>query len=63
MFKDLASTSRPDYCKNIKGAVWFSTNDYEGDKISNALNINITKLPTTVAAFKEGFALTKKNKN
>lgn len=63
MFNDLASTNRPDYCKNIKGAVWFSTNDYQGSKITNALRIDIEKQPTTVAAFKEGFALSKKIRN
>ena len=52
MFTELKT--RPDYCKNIKGAVWFSVNDFSDSKISNALEIVFDKEPETVAAFIEG---------
>ncbi|MDY2889866.1 MAG: glycosyl hydrolase [Candidatus Caccosoma sp.] len=60
MFADFNDRENNPYLQNIKGAVWFSANDYVGDKVSNQYELVIDKLPNTMEALKEGLA---KNKN
>ena len=63
MLADFNDRANHPYLQNIKGAVWFSTNDYTTNSagksiISNALELN-SNLPKTLQAFKEGLAKNK----
>ncbi len=53
MFKDIKN--REPYAVPIKGAVWFSCNDYSGSEITNYLRLD-EDLTETLAAFREGFS-------
>jgi hypothetical protein len=61
MFRTLNNTQdiNNEFVRNIKIAIWFNGNDrveVDGNSyISNFLQINET-LPTTIEAFREGFA-------
>ncbi len=54
MFEDFNHRDENPYLQNIKGAVWFSCNDYNKNLVSNQYELVIEKLPMTIAAFKEG---------
>ncbi|HPE94651.1 MAG TPA: glycosyl hydrolase, partial [Bacillota bacterium] len=62
MFKALNDKENNAFASHIKGAVWFSVNDYatiQGKSyITNKLSIT-DDLTQTIAAFKEGFAASK----
>ncbi len=67
MFADFKDRSNHKYLQNIKGAVWFSVNDYGTDEkgnqtVVNQLELEIEKLPLTIEAFKESIAFNKKQK-
>jgi hypothetical protein len=53
MFTDIKN--REPYVANIKGAVWFSANDYSGDQISNYFYLD-ESLQLTLQAFRDGFS-------
>lgn len=53
MFTDIKN--REPYAANIKGAVWFSANDYSGDQISNYFYLD-ESLQLTLQAFRDGFS-------
>ena len=53
MFGDFMSDY--DYTKPIKGAVWFSANDYSGNQTSNYFELS-ADLTETLQAFRDGFA-------
>ena len=55
MFDDFADRENHPYLQQIKGAVWFSCNDYSGDKVINQLALD-ADLTETLRAFREGFA-------
>lgn len=64
MFEEMNSPIQADYIKQIRGAVWFNANDYEGSVISNRLQLvnrpnqpreNYDDLADTMAAFRKGF--------
>ena len=59
MFADFNDRANNPYLQNIKGAVWFSVNDYANGKVSNQYELVIEKIPTTIQAFKEGLAKNK----
>ena len=59
MFADFNDRENHPYLQNIKGAVWFSANDYKGDRVANQYELVIEKLPETISAFKEGLAKNK----
>ena len=59
MFADFNDRENNPYLQNIKGAVWFSANDYVGSKVSNQYELVIEELPNTISAFKEGLAKNK----
>lgn len=62
MFEQLNADNPADYVKQIKGAVWFNTNDSSGGKITNRLQFinkpgesyDYSDLADTIAAFREG---------
>ena len=57
MFNDFANRENNPYLQNIKGAIWFSVNDYSDDnKVANQYELEIEKLPNTIQALKEGLA-------
>ena len=61
MFADFNDRENHPYLQNIKGAVWFSVNDYDGEgRVINQFELEVEKLPTTIKAFKEGLAANKK---
>jgi len=64
MFDNFTSENPADYIKQIRGAIWFNCNDYDGDKIMNRLiisnrptspNENYDDLVETMEEFKNGF--------
>ena len=55
MFADFNSRSSYLYLQSIKGAVWFSANDYSGNKTSNYFELT-SDLTETLQAFRDGFA-------
>lgn len=55
MFDDLCKRQENPYIANIKGAVWFSCNDYYGDLITNCLKLD-SDLTETLEAFRDGFS-------
>ena len=55
MFNDFAAYDSNPYLHNIKGAVWFSCNDWSGDQVTNYLALD-SDLTETLAAFREGFS-------
>lgn len=59
MFNDLKDREHNEYLQNIKGAVWFSCNDYANGKITNQYDLVIDKLPLTINEFKEGLKVNK----
>ncbi len=56
MFNDFNDRENHPYLQNIKGAVWFSVNDYSGDQVVNQYELVIEELQDTIAALKEGLA-------
>ena len=63
MFCDLNAKEKPDWVKQIKGAIWFNCNDLIDSKVSNRLRfIDPDNDPDniTVEAFREGFRNAKK---
>ena len=54
MFADFRSRSSYLYIQPIKGAVWFSANDYSGSLTSNYYELS-SDLTETLQAFREGF--------
>ena len=56
MFRDFNDRANHPYLQNIKGAIWFSVNDYDGEKVVNQYELNIENLPNTIQALKEGLA-------
>ena len=56
MFRDFNDRANNPYLQNIKGAIWFSVNDYDGSKVVNQYELNIENLPNTIQALKEGLA-------
>lgn len=54
MFSDFADWDNHPYLQQIKGAIWFSCNDYSGDQIINQLALD-ADLTETLKAFREGF--------
>lgn len=57
MFADFNDRENHPYLQNIKGAVWFSVNDYPGDGgVINQLQLEVDKLPLTIQAMKEGLS-------
>ena len=56
---------REDYpsMAQIKGAIWFNANDNYGDRVVNLLVLDKQNTKSTIQAFKEGLAETKKIKN
>lgn len=60
MFADFNDRSNHKYLQNIKGAVWFSVNDYgANDTVVNQYEIVVDKLKDTVEAIKNGLAQNK----
>ena len=60
MFKDFNDRKNNPYLQNIKGAVWFSVNDYAGNKVTNLYRLDpFDKLPLTTQAFIDGLAKNK----
>ncbi len=60
MFQEFAE--RSDIVKNIKGAVWFSVNDYNSkNEVTNQYSLEPEHLPTTIEAFKNGLQMNKTN--
>ena len=60
MFNDFNDRKNNPYLQNIKGAVWFSANDYNGSKVTNQYNLlPIDKIESTIQAFKEGLSKNK----
>ncbi len=55
MFADFNNRSSYPYLQSIKGAVWFSANDYSGNKTSNYFELT-SDLTETLQAFHDGFA-------
>ena len=63
MFCDQNAKEKPDWVKQIKGAIWFNCNDLIDSKVSNRLRfIDPDNDPDniTVEAFREGFRNAKK---
>ena len=58
MFSEFANYDSNEYLHPIKAIVWFSTNDYSGDRIVNQLSLD-ADLTQTLEAFRNGFALFK----
>lgn len=58
MFLLLNNAKNVPFVKQIKGAVWFSVNDYDG-KISNFLELNEFYNSLTIEVFKEGLQINK----
>ena len=56
MFADFNDRANNPYLQNIKGAVWFSVNDYVGDLVGNQYELVIDELKDTIQALKEGLA-------
>ena len=56
MFNDFNDRENNPYLQNIKGAVWFSVNDYVGDLVGNQYELVIDELKDTIKAIKEGLA-------
>ena len=57
MFADFNDRENHPYLQNIKGAVWFSVNDYSSDGgVINQLQLEVDKLPLTIQAMKEGLS-------
>ena len=56
MFNDFNNRENNPYLQNIKGAVWFSVNDYVGDLVGNQYELVIDELKDTIKAIKEGLA-------
>ncbi len=56
MFADFNDRENNPYLQNIKGAVWFSVNDYVGDLVGNQYELVIDELKDTIQALKEGLA-------
>ena len=54
MFSDFDQRASFPYLKQIKGAVWFSANDYSGNKTSNYYELS-ADLTETLQAFHDGF--------
>ncbi|MCI5745672.1 MAG: hypothetical protein MR270_05255 [Erysipelotrichaceae bacterium] len=59
MFADFKDRENNPYLQNIKGAIWFSANDYEDGKVKNQYELVVDKLPLTMEAFKEGLKINK----
>lgn len=59
MFADFNDRKNHPYLQNIKGAVWFSTNDFANGGVSNQYELVVDKLPKTIAEFKEGLKYNK----
>lgn len=55
MFDEFANYDANEYLHPIKAIVWFSVNDYSGDRIVNQLSLD-ADLTETLDAFKNGFA-------
>ena len=55
MFSDFLSRSSYPYLQPIKGAVWFSANDYSGNQTTNYFELS-SDLTETLDAFRNGFA-------
>ena len=63
MFAEMNAAKPADYIKQIRGAVWFNSNDYVGNVISNRLQLvnkpNMSEryddLAETIEAFVQGF--------
>lgn len=63
MLEQFANKSKYPYLKKISVAIWFNSDDINGDgTIENALNIN-SNLPLTIKAFKDGFKKISENEN
>ena len=56
MFADFNNRENNPYLQNIKGAVWFSVNDYVGDLVGNQYELVVDELKDTIQALKEGLA-------
>ena len=56
MFRDFNNRENNPYLQNIKGAIWFSVNDFDGDVVSNQYELDLVNLPKTIQALKEGLA-------
>ena len=66
MFAQINAGNPAAYVRQIKGAVWFNCNDYDGDmRIANRLKIvnadnylgeDYSDLAATTAAFREGLS-------
>ena len=60
MFNDFNDRSNNKYLQNIKGAVWFSVNDYgSNNTVINQYEIVVSELTNTVSAIKKGLAANK----
>ena len=60
MFADFNDRENHPYLQNIKGAVWFSANDYTTNgKVVNQYELVIDKLPKTIQELKDGLAKNK----
>ncbi|MBR6458140.1 MAG: hypothetical protein IKS71_06050 [Bacteroidales bacterium] len=55
MFADFQLRSSYPYLQPIKGAVWFSANDYSGNQTTNYFELS-ADLTETLQAFRDGFA-------
>ena len=62
MFAQFNAANKADYIKQIKGAIWFNGNDYNGTQITNRYQIydprnnDYNDLLPLLQAFKEGFS-------
>ncbi|MDE5896500.1 MAG: glycoside hydrolase family 26 protein [Clostridia bacterium] len=59
MFRELNAAKKPDWVKQLKGAVWFNCNDLEDGKITNLLRFadpEGNRENDTLKAFREGFS-------
>ena len=56
MFADFNDRENHPYLQNIKGAVWFSVNDYVGELVGNQYELVVDELKDTIKAIKEGLA-------
>ncbi len=58
MFTCFANSRKSGYefCRNIKGAVWFSANDYSGDRVTNFFELDPSICRQTLQNIKTGLA-------
>ncbi|MCI5745188.1 MAG: glycoside hydrolase family 26 protein [Erysipelotrichaceae bacterium] len=59
MFNDFNNRDNNPYLQNIKGAVWFSVNDYSGEQVVNQYELVIDELKDTINALKNGLSKNK----